>query len=56
MSSSTGSGDKVGEPAAGTAELVVEGDRGGECEQPAGDPGAQAVEGAGAVAFGGEEV
>src|SRR3954454_5742835 len=56
MSSSTGSGGVLGEGAAGEAESVVEGDGGGECQEAAGQPGAQAVQGAGAVAFEGEDV
>jgi hypothetical protein len=56
MSSSTSSGDVLGERAAGEAELVVELDGGGECEEAAGDAGSEAVEGSGAVAFEGEDV
>ena len=44
-------GGVVGEGAAGSAELVVEVDAGGEAEQSAADPGAQVVERAGAVSF-----
>src|SRR5579872_2833632 len=56
MSSSTGSGGVVGECAWWSAEAVVEGDRGDECEEACLDAGAEAVQGAGAVAFEGEEV
>src|SRR5579875_1775054 len=56
MSSSTGSGGVVNDRAAGTAEKVVEADRGGDGQQPTGDPGAEAVQGAGAVSFEGEDV
>src|SRR5215217_945286 len=56
MSSSTRSGAVVGECAAGAAEVVVERDAGGECEQALADAGSEAVEAAGAVAFEGEEV
>src|SRR5437763_85816 len=56
MSCSTGSGGVVGEGACWSAEAVVEADRGGECEEAAADAGAQAVEGAGAMAFEGEQV
>src|SRR3954454_13005862 len=41
----------AGEAAAGVAELVVEQDAGGQAQQPAADPGAEALEGAGAVLF-----
>ena len=56
MSSSTGSGDVVDECAWWAAEAVVEADRGGECEEARSDAGSEAVEGAGAVAFEGEQV
>src|SRR5215471_18458026 len=56
MSSSTGLGRVVGQCAWGAAEAVVEGDRGGEREEADSDSGAEAVEGAGAVAFEGEQV
>src|SRR5215471_6615478 len=56
MSSSTGLGRVVGQCAWGAAEAVVEGDRGGEREEACSDSGAEAVQGAGAVAFEGEQV
>ena len=56
MSSSTGSGGVVDEGAWWAAEAVVEADRGGEGEEAGSDAGSEAVEGAGAVAFEGEEV
>src|SRR4249920_997169 len=56
MSSSTGSGGVVGKGAWGSAEAVVEGDCGCECEKPYLDAGGEAVEGAGAVAFEREQV
>src|SRR3954454_17335018 len=56
MSSSTGSGGVVDECARWSAEAVVEADRGGEGEEAAAEAGAEAVQGAGAVAFEGEEV
>src|SRR5476649_829495 len=56
MSSSTGLGDVVDEGACWAAESVVECDRGGEGEEACADPGGQAVQGAGAVAFEGEQV
>src|SRR5574338_453688 len=56
MSSSTGSGDVVDEGAWWSAEAVVEADRCCECEEAHSDPGAEAVERAGAVAFEGEQV
>ena len=56
MSSSTDSGDVVDQGAAGSAESVVECDRGGEGEEACGDAGAEAVQGAGAVAFEAEQV
>src|SRR5215207_9045781 len=56
MSSSTGSGGVVGEGAWWSAESVVEADGGGEGEEAAADAGSQAVEGAGAVPFEGEQV
>src|SRR5436305_10909285 len=55
MSSSTGSGCVVGEGAWRPAEAVVEGDGGCECEESHVDAGGEAVEGAGAVAFQGEQ-
>jgi len=54
MSSSVDSGGEVCELAAWAAELVVERDRGGECEESVCDPGSECVQGAGAVAFEGE--
>src|SRR5436305_1397149 len=51
MSDSTGSGDVVDECAAGAAELVVEGDAGGEGEEALEDAVSDAEQGAGAVAF-----
>src|SRR5258706_7467370 len=56
MSSSTGSGDVVHERAWWAAELGVERDCCGECEEAAGDAGSEAAQGAGAVAFEGEDV
>src|SRR5579862_2611154 len=56
MVDSTGLGDVVDECAAGAAELVVEDDAGGEGEEALEDAFAQAGEGAGAVAFEGEQV
>src|SRR5579862_1665091 len=56
MIDSTRLGDVVDECAAGSAELVVEGDRGGEAEEALEDAFSQAGKGAGAVAFEGEEV
>ena len=46
----------VGDCAAGSAELVVEGDAGCEREQADGDAGEEVAWAAGAVAFEGEEV
>src|ERR1700675_2283779 len=56
MSSSTGSGDVVDEGAWWPAEAVVECDCCGEGEEACFDAGCEAVEGAGAVAFEGEDV
>src|SRR5437660_2210867 len=56
MVDSTSLGDVVDECAAWAAELVVEVDAGGEAEEALQDPFAQAGEGAGAVAFEGEQV
>src|SRR5438477_10009007 len=56
MSSSTGSGGVVGECSWWAAESVVGADRCGEWVEAAADAGAEAVQGAGAVAFEGEEV
>src|SRR5438105_752784 len=56
MSDSTGLGDIVDERAAWAAEMVVEGDAGGEAEEALKDAFFDAVEGAGAVAFEGEQV
>ena len=56
MSSSTVLGDEVCELAGWASELVVEGDGGGEGEQPAGDSGAEAVECSSAVTLEGEDV
>src|SRR5258708_2032432 len=56
MSDSTSSGDIVDECAAWSAELVVEGDAGGEGEETLEDAFSEAVEGTGAVAFEREEV
>lgn len=47
---------EVGEGAGGAAEVVVEPDAGGEGEEFGGDAGAEAVEGAGVVAFEAEAV
>jgi hypothetical protein len=49
-------GAVIDECTAGAAELVVEGDRGGEAAESGEDAIAEAGEGAGAVAFEGEEV
>jgi len=49
-------GGEVRQSAAGAAELVVERDGGREREEAADDLGAERVEGAGAVAFVGEDV
>jgi hypothetical protein len=56
MSSSTGLGDVVDQGAWWAAELVVECDGCGEREEAAGDAGSEAAQGAGAVAFEGEDV
>src|SRR4029079_7512955 len=56
MSSSTGLGGVVGEGAWGAGESVVEADGGCECEEACVDAGAESVQGAGAVAFEGEQV
>ena len=56
MIDSTCSGDIVDECAAWAAEFVVEGDAGGEGEEALQDAFSEALEGAGAVAFEGEEV
>src|SRR6266487_3524022 len=56
MSSSTGSGGVLSEGAAGEAESVVERDGGGEREEAARQAGAEAVQGAGAVALEREDV
>ena len=56
MVDSTVLGDVVDECAAWAAELVVEGDGGGEGEEALEDACSQAGEGAGAVAFEGEDV
>jgi hypothetical protein len=49
-------GAVVDKGTAGASELVVEGDRGGQAAEPVQDAFAQALEGAGAVAFEGEDV
>src|SRR5438876_1655043 len=56
MNSSTGSGGVVGEGAWWSAEAVVESDCGCEREEADLDAGCEPVEGAGAVAFEGEQV
>src|SRR3954467_8829458 len=56
MSSAMGSRGVLDQRAAGEAEPVVERDCGGEREEPADQAGAQAVQGAGAVALEGEDV
>jgi hypothetical protein len=56
MSSSTGLGDVLSQGAAGEAELVVEGNGGGEREESADQAGSEAVQGACPVAFEGEDV
>ena len=55
MSSSTGSGDVVDQGAVGSAEAVVEADRGCEGEEAGADAGSEAVEGASSVTFEGEQ-
>src|SRR6516164_313714 len=54
--SAVGLAGEVGEGSCGAAELVVEPDAGGEGEEFAGDSGADAVQGAGVVAFEAEAV
>ena len=49
--SAVGLAGEVGEGAAGSVEVVVEPDAGGEGEEFGGDAGAEAVEGSGVVAF-----
>src|SRR5919108_2880994 len=56
VSSSTGSGGVLGQRSARETEAVVERDGGGEREEAAGQSGPEAVQGAGAVAFEGEDV
>ncbi|MFN8187576.1 MAG: hypothetical protein U0R69_10935 [Gaiellales bacterium] len=56
MVDSTRSGDVVDECAAGAAELVVAADAGGEAEEALQDAFFDAGQGAGAVAFEGEQV
>src|SRR5437667_3346349 len=56
MNSSTGSGGVVGEGAWWSAEAVVESDCGCEREEADLDAGCEPVEGAGAVAFEGQQV
>jgi hypothetical protein len=56
MIDATALGGVVGEGAAGSAELVVEGDAAGEGEESCGDAGAEVSEGAGTVPFECEEV
>src|SRR5919109_4870520 len=56
MSSSTGSGGVLGQRSARETKAVVERDGGGEREEAAGQSGPEAVQGAGAVAFEGEDV
>src|ERR671925_2228012 len=56
MSSSTGSGVVLGQRSARETKAVVERDGGGEREEAAGQSGPEAVQGAGAVAFEGEDV
>jgi hypothetical protein len=55
MIDSTGSGAVVDECAAWSAELVVEGDRGGEAEEALKDALSEAGEGSGSVALEGED-
>src|SRR5579863_433645 len=52
----TGLGDVAGDGAAGAAELVVERYGGGECGEAGAETDAEVFEGAGAVAFEGEDV
>src|ERR1700694_396176 len=56
VDSALGLGAVVDEGSAGAAELVVEGDACGEAEEALKDAFANAAEGAGAVAFEGEQV
>src|ERR1700736_6073667 len=56
MTCATGLCGVVDEGTAGTAELVVEHDGGGERGEPGAQAGAEVVEGASAVAFEGEDV
>src|SRR3954465_15219803 len=56
MTCSTRLGAVVDECAAGAAEVMVEGDAGGEREQALAEAGSEAVQGAGAVAFEAEQV
>ena len=56
MSCSTRLCGVVDQRAAGAAELVVERDAGGECQEPLADACTQSVQGAGAVAFEAEQV
>src|SRR4051794_41278543 len=56
MVDSTRLGAVVDEGTAGSSELVVEGDRGGQAAESGEDPFAQSGEGAGAVAFERQEV
>ena len=56
MVDSTGLGDVVDQGAAGSAELVVEGHAGGEGQESGEESFSEAGQGAGAVAFEGEDV
>lgn len=51
INSTLGSVCEVGEGACGLAGVVVEPDAGCECEEFGGDPGSEAVQGAGVVSF-----
>src|SRR5215212_8564151 len=56
MSCAMRSGGVAGQRAAGSAVAVVEGDGGGQCGEAAGEPDAELVQDAGAVAFEAEDV
>src|SRR5690348_5869730 len=56
IDSAIGLAGEVSEGAAWSVEVVVEPDAGGEGEEFGGDPGAEAVEGSGVVAFEAEAV
>ena len=56
MVDATGLCGVVGEGAAGSAELVVEGDAGGEGKEPCGYAGSEVAGGRGAVAFEAQQI